>query len=127
MCKATPGLITTIPASLQWYPENFSLDPDFGAEFDFNAGTGNTLLIDHEYDFNPQQTLLRRLLKIRELRLLTLWENDETRLFLGVGRDGLAGLNLSTKRNRKKSTPRTTANGRPVVFDPYRHSGASSP
>jgi len=126
-CEAVLETVTAVPLSLQWYPDSFAPDPDIRTEFDLNAGTGNAMLSDSDYDFIPQDSLLIRLLKIRELRLFTLWENEEARLFLGVGRDGLAGLNLSTTRKRKKSDTRSSPNSRPVIFDPYRDSRAASP
>ena len=126
-CDGWSVAIANMPFGSHWYPENLAPDPTAGNNFNIIAGADNTILDGTQYDFRAQEPLIRRLLKIRELRLLTLWENEGTRLFLGVGRDGLAGLNISTTRQRKKSAGKPRRNSRPIIFDPYRDSGASSP
>ncbi len=130
-CEAVLETGTAVPLTLHWYPHSSAPARaparDIHTEFDLDAGTGNALLSGSDFDFSSGDPLLIKLLKIRELRLFTLWENEGARLFLGVGRDGLAGLNLSTMRKRKKSDTRSSSNSRPVIFDPYRDSRVPNP
>ncbi len=80
------------------------------------------------YEFRRHEPLLEKLVRIRELRLLTLWQRDEIRLFIGIGRDGIAGLNLSTAKKKKRGSRNGSKRDlRPVVFDPYRDSRPSIP
>ena len=122
-CDPDLEIFSASPAPLQWSPVGTTPDHDAGSRgsLSFNErGLDGT-----SYNYKPAEPMVKRLLRIRELRLLTLWQNEEMRLFIGVSRDGLAGLNLSTARKKSKTVRKSPRDKRPVVFDPYRDAGAA--
>ncbi len=55
--------------------------------------------LDTVLDWQPPDThWIAKLRRLREVRLVTLWETDAARLFVGVSSDGLPGINLSSRR-----------------------------
>lgn len=84
------------------------------------AGSVGNHFVD-ELTFRDHNALALRLRKLQELSLLTLWENKSAKLYLGVSRDGVAGINLRQKRpapvERREQSVRLAE--RPTVHDPY--------
>lgn len=61
-------------------------------------------------DWRPPDThWVAKLRGIRELPLLTLWQSDTARVFLGVTENGLAGLAFSSRRSKRARKVRRTA------------------
>ncbi len=51
-------------------------------------------------DYADRAALITRLKELDGLRLLTFWETRAFAVFLGVSRDGIAGLNIARKNER---------------------------
>ena len=86
------------------YPERFALNPTTVKEYDqasLEQATAATVKpttpLHADYRFSDQSSLAGRLKDIRDLRLLTFWGNDAAVIYLGVGPDGLAGINISQR------------------------------
>ncbi len=50
---------------------------------------------------DAERSWAQDLARIQELRLITLWQNPKSKIFLGVNNDGFAGLNYSQTIRRK--------------------------
>ena len=91
-------------------PSSFTAQPNPGR----SAIRRPTVTSRAVMDWQPPDThWVAKLRGIRELRLLTLWQSDAARIFLGVTENGLAGLAFSSrqpKRTRKSKRTAVTSN-----------------
>ncbi len=55
---------------------------------------------------DAERSWAQDLARIQELRLITLWQNPKSKIFLGVNNDGFAGLNYSRTIRRKPKPSR---------------------
>lgn len=74
--------------------------------------------------FQDNSTLVGRLRGIEDLSLLTFWENRSAKLYLGISKDGIAGINIRQKRHKPAPSQgsrhkHSKLDARPVIHDPY--------
>lgn len=77
-----------------------------------------------KFTFRDNTTLVGQLRGLEDVSLITFWENDSTKLYLGVSRDGIAGINIRQKRhkrpsNRDSGSKHSKLDAPPVIHDPY--------
>jgi hypothetical protein len=117
------------------YPKKFSLvaiehlSSQTGPTTDFNTPTGVHPIGPTQWDidkiaFQDNSTLAGQIRGLQDLSLITFWENRSAKLYLGISRDGIAGINIRQKRQRgssenKGSSRSDKLNARPVINDPY--------
>jgi len=86
-------------SSLTWYSFRPNPDDDTDQVIVRAAGTQPRSSMFTRQAVIPlvqnKQTLAQSLAHIQELRLVTLWRNHRSKIFLGVDNNGLAGLNYS--------------------------------
>ena len=117
------------------YPKKFGLvaiehlASQAGPTIDFSAPTGVHPIGPTQWDmdkiaFQDNSTLVGQLRGLQDLSLVTFWENRSAKLYLGISRDGIAGINIRQKRQRRSSdkpgsSRSSKLNARPVIHDPY--------
>lgn len=122
-------------ASLFSYPKQFSLGAiehianQTGPMVDLRGTTGTHPIGPTQWDmdkisFYDNTTLVGQLRGIEDLSLITFWENSSAKLYLGVSKDGIAGINIRQKRHRRPgnnpgSRKSSKLDERPVIHDPY--------
>jgi hypothetical protein len=66
--------------------------------------------------FHDNSTLVGQLSQVEDLSLVTFWENRSAKLYLGISKDGIAGINIRQKRKRARlygtSAPSNKSNHR---------------
>ena len=63
-------------------------------------------IVDFEGHFVDRSELANVLKEQRSLEFVRLWQSNHARIYIGVGPDGIAGINLSQKKTtRKKPEP----------------------
>ncbi|MDH3401585.1 MAG: hypothetical protein OEM03_11550 [Chromatiales bacterium] len=117
------------------YPKKFGLvamehlASQAGPASDFSTMTGAHPIGPTQWDmdkiaFQDNSTLVGQLRGLEDLSLITFWENRSAKLYLGISKDGIAGINIRQKRQRRSgdNTGRSRSskrNARPVIHDPY--------
>lgn len=74
--------------------------------------------------FQDNSTLVGQLRDLQDLSLVTFWENQSAKLYLGISRDGIAGINIRQKRHKRSagqgaSNQRSKLDARPIIHNPY--------
>jgi hypothetical protein len=73
--------------------------------------------------FHDNTTLASQLKNIEDLTLLTFWENRSAKLYIGISRDGVAGINIRQKRPHKVASSgksrSSKLDAKPIIHDPY--------
>ncbi len=116
------------------YPKKFGLvamehfASQAGPTSDFSTLTGAHPIGPTQWDmdkiaFQDNSTLVGQLRGLEDLSLITFWENRSAKLYLGISKDGIAGINIRQKRQRRSDdkTGRSRSsklNARPVIHDP---------
>jgi len=97
---------------------------------DFSTTTGAHPIGPTQWDmdkiaFQDNSSLVGQLRGLEDLSLVTFWENRSAKLYLGISKDGIAGINIRQKRQQrsagdsKRKSKRSKLNARPVIHDPY--------
>jgi hypothetical protein len=72
--------------------------------------------------FHDNSTLVGQLSQIEDFSLVTFWENRSAKLYLGISKNGMAGINIRQKRHKHRaygSKNASARNRRPEIHQPY--------